>query len=151
MSSGGSQIAFPNFGDQANNNGLQAFLTFDLSGIPSGATITSVRLDLSSHDQLGNPFDLGCIRVYQQNYGTLDSSDYFGGAAGGALWRFCDDGQLSDEGEQKADSSGIQTVQTALASGQIQLRLQFNEQATNNNNTADVVRTTPKLIVTYSN
>jgi hypothetical protein len=67
------------------------------------------------------------------------------------MWRFCSDAELSDESDQKADSSGISVIQTALASGQIQLRLQFNEQATNNNGVADVVRTTPKLVVTYSN
>ncbi len=41
-------------------------------------------------------------------------------------------------------------VQNALAAGQVQLRLQFNEQATNNNGVADVVRPTPKLIVSFT-
>ncbi len=149
-SEGSANPGVPNVGDVASNRALQAFLTFDLSSIPSGATILGVRLDLSSHDVLGNPFSLGCLRGYEQNYGNFDGSDFFSGTAGGALWRFCDETQLSSVDQQKADNSGIAVVQNALAAGKVQIRLQFNEQATNNNGVADVVRPTPKLIVSFT-
>jgi len=149
-SDGNANAGVPNVGDIASNRALQSFLTFDLSGVPSGATIIGVRLDLSSHDVLGSPFSLGCLRAYEQNYGTFDGSDFFSGTASGALWRFCSEAELSSPDQQKADSSGIAAVQNALAAGQIQLRLQFNEQATNNNGVADVVRPTPKLVVSFT-
>lgn len=139
----------PNAGDDDANRSRQAFATFSLAGIPSGATITAVRLDVSPFDQLGDPFTLGCLRGYQQNYGTLDASDFFTGSALGALWRFCSAAELTDPAAQAMDSSGISVFQSALPSGQFQIRLQFNQTATNNNNTADLLRTTPRLIVTY--
>jgi hypothetical protein len=148
VQSNGALNGPPNVGDVSDNRALQGFLTFDLSGIPNNANITSARIDLSSHDTLGSPFSLGCLRVYQQNYGTLDASDFFSGTASGALARFCSVAQLADQEEQALGDLSV--VQSALASDQLQLRLQFNDQATNNNGIADVVRPTPKLIVTYT-
>jgi hypothetical protein len=57
---------------------------------------------------------------------------------------------IGDPTGQSIDSTGLPVVQASLASGQFQIRLQFNEQATNNNSTADLLRPTPKLIVTYT-
>jgi Ig-like domain from next to BRCA1 gene len=139
-----------NVGDVASNKSLQGFITFSLAGIPAGSTITGARLDLSSHDMLGNAFALGALRVYQQNYGTVDASDYFTGSALNALIRFSSEAELSDPTKQAFDAPGLAILQTALASGQIQLRLQFKEQATNNDNADNVLRPTPKLIVTYT-
>lgn len=143
-------FSFPNAGDDASNSSYQGFATFNLGGIPSGATVTSVKLDLTPFDQLGNAFVLGCLRVYQQNYGTLDASDFFTGSALGAFWRFCSAGDITSASAQSMDSSGIATFQASLASGQFQIRLQFNEQATNNDGADNLLRPTPKLIVTYT-
>jgi len=139
-----------NVGDVASNKSLQGFITFSLAGIPSGSTITAARLDLSSHDMLGNAFALGALRVYQHNYGTVDSSDYFTGSPLGALVRFESEAELSNPSKQAFDSSGLVLLQAALTSGQIQLRLQFNDTATNNDNADNALRPTPKLIVTYT-
>lgn len=139
-----------NVGDTAANKSLQGFLTFSLSGIPAGSTITAARLDLSAHDMLGNAFALGALRAYQQNYGTVDASDFFTGTATGALIRFDTEADLSDPAKQGFDTQAIAVLQAALATGQLQLRLQFKETATNNDNADNVLRPTPKLIVTYT-
>lgn len=140
----------PNAGDDESNHARQGFLTFDLSSIPTTATITAVKLDLSPYDQLGNPFSLGCLRVYQQSYGTLDPTDFFSGTTFSAMWRFCSVTDIGDPTGQAIDPTGIPVVQSHLASRQFQIRLQFNERQTNDNNTADLLRPTPKLIVTYT-
>lgn len=146
----GTVIEFPLVGDDASDRSYQGFVTFNLSGIPSGATITSVKLDLKPYDAGGSTFPLGCLRVFQQNYGTLDAGDFFTGSALGALWRFCNEGDLTSASAQSMASSGIATFQASLASGQFQIRLQFNEQATNNDGWQDRLNSTPKLIVTYT-
>lgn len=140
----------PNAGDDSANAVIEGFVTFNLSSIPSGATITDVSLDLVPFDTLGLPFSLGCLRVYKQDYGTLDASDFYNGSPLGALLRFCNASDIIDPTETAMDAAGIFLVQNALASGQFQIRLQFNEISTNNNNVTDLLRPlTPKLVVTY--
>jgi hypothetical protein len=142
-------------GDDSGNKAIQGFITFNLSSIPAGATILQVRLDMSSYDYLPfsgvSPFDvLGCLRGYKQDYGTLDGSDYFSGSPSGALWRFCNLTELSSTNEQSLDTAGIAVFQAALPSGQFQVRLQFNEHATNSDAVANVLRPTPKLQVSFT-
>lgn len=138
-----------NAGDDESNRTRQAFATFSLASIPAGSTINAVRIDFAPFDMFGNPFSLGCLRGYQQNYGTLDSGDFFSGSALGALWRFCSVADLTNTSVQAIDPSGISLVQSNIG-GQLQIRLQFNEQATNGNGASDLLRTTPKLIITYT-
>jgi hypothetical protein len=53
-----------NVGDLNTNGGSQVFASFDISGIPAGATITEVKVDFSDFDMLDDPFgDLGCLRA----------------------------------------------------------------------------------------
>ena len=74
-------------GDDNNNVSLQGFVTFDISDIPDDADIDSVKVDLSDYSSpFGTPFeDLGCLRVYVDNYGTLDGGDYYDGSPTGAI------------------------------------------------------------------
>jgi len=141
-------------GDNSGDISIQGFATFKLTGLPNNATITGARPDLSNYTTdpgpTGNAFSLGCLRIYQQNYGDLDTSDFFTGGASGALWRFCDASQLSDEGIQKMDSAGVSVLQASLPSGQFQVRFQFNEQTTNHNHVPDILGLSPKLIVTFT-
>ena len=142
-----------NVGDDEANRSRQGFITFNLGSIPASGTISEVKLDIGTgSDQLGNPFGaLGCLRVYQQNYGTLDASDFVSGSALGALWRFCSTADLASATAQKADASGNSAVQGRLAAGTFQIRVQFNETITNNNGIADMHRIgTPKLTVVYT-
>ncbi|MEW5828315.1 MAG: NBR1-Ig-like domain-containing protein [Chloroflexota bacterium] len=139
----------PNVGDVDTNEGAQAFLSFDISGIPAGATITKVQVKFDDYDTLGTPFSLGdgCLRAYSQSFGTLDAADYFSGAPSGALVRWCSTAELSSASEEPDVASAIQN---ALGDSRFQLRLQFNG-STNSDGIADMVRFgAVKLIVTYS-
>ncbi len=146
--SDGTTNANPNTGDTTGNAGSQAFVAFDLSSIPNGSTIIEVKVDFSDYDTLGDPFgSLGCLRGYQGNFFDLNAGDYDAGVASGALLRWCSTAQLnveSIEGDLKT------AVQAALASDVIELRLRFNENATDSDGVADMVRFGDvKLVIIY--
>jgi len=139
----------PNVGDNSANEAAQAFVSFDMSLIPNGATITKVMVDFSDYDTLGNPWGLsdGCLRAYSQNYGTVDAGDYFGGGPTGAYIRWCGPAELSSSFE---DPDMISLVQSKVGSSRLQMRLQFTSPNPSANGTADMLRfTNVKLIVTY--
>lgn len=150
ITSAGTTNGNPNVGDNSSNEGMQAFVSFDMSLIPSGATITKVVVDFSSYDMLGNPFSLadGCLRAYSQNFGAIDAGDYVAsGDPTGAYLRWCGAGELSSQFES-ADMKTL--VQSAVGTSRLQLRLQFKSPNPNGNGAADAVRFgTVKLIVTY--
>lgn len=128
----------PNTGDTGGDLGSQAFVSFDLSSIPDGATIDEVRVDFSDYDTLSNPFSgLGCLRGYTGSFFPLDASDYFAGSPGGAVLRWCDTGELDSP---HLDDDVKDAVQAALASDVLELRLQFSDTATDGDGTADMVR-----------
>ena len=139
-------------GDDESNRPLQAFLSFDISGIPAGATISSVTTDLADYDRIyGDPFgNLGCLRTYLHDYGILDGGDYFTGMSGGSLTSFCSVGDLA------AHSSTLikDALQAKVGSSRFQIRLQFTEVMTNSDGNSDLVSWTPshlpKLTVTYA-
>lgn len=147
--SDGTVNQFPNVGDTADNKTAEAFVSFDMSGIPGGATITKVQVNFSDFDTLGNPWSIsdGCLRAYVQNYGALDAGDFFPGDPVGASVRWCGAGELGSTFED----DGMKTaVQNAVGDARLQFRLQFRVPTTNNNGVADMVRLgTVKLIVTY--
>ena len=63
-------------GDYEMNFGYNAFISFDLSNIPNGATISNALLEMPAFDVSGNPFrDLGCIRFYIGNYFPVTEMD----------------------------------------------------------------------------
>lgn len=138
-----------NVGDVPSNTAAQVFLSFDISGIPAGATIDKVEVDFSEYDTLGNPFStLGCLRGYPHDYGTLQKNDFYSGNALGAILRWCSTSEL-DTIQQ--DDNVKDALQNSLNAMRFQLRLQFNERYSDGNNFGDVVRFgSPKLIVTYS-
>ena len=148
--SDGSVLAPPNAGDTDANVVAEAFASFDMTGIPGGATITKVVVDFSSgYDTLGNQWDLGggCLRAYPQNYGSLDAGDFVPGDPLGAVLKWCGAGELSSSFES-TDLKG--TVQSAVGSSRLQLRIQFRAPTTNSNGVADMVRLgTMKLTITY--
>jgi hypothetical protein len=134
-------------GDAATNAGVQAFVSFDISGIPSNAKILSVKMDLSDYAILGNPFGLGCLRMYEQAYRPLDAGDYFTGSPSGALMKWCNTGELDTV---SADEDVKNALQTRLGNTYFPLRLQFNETETNNNGVNDTAGwNSLKLIVKY--
>jgi hypothetical protein len=147
--SDGTVLNPPNTGDIESNTPAQAFLSFNMTSIPAGATITKVVVDFSSYDTLGNPWSLGdgCVRAYVQNYGTMDAGDFFPGDPTGAVTRWCSAAELSSAFE---DNGMKAAVQTAVGSSRLQLRIQFRAPTTNGNGIADMIRFgTVKLIITY--
>ncbi|MFC1905516.1 hypothetical protein ACFLXL_01765 [Chloroflexota bacterium] len=68
-------------GDASANGIRRGFLSFDISSIPAGATISEAILDLSAYTKNGNPTyaSLGSFQVYHYQYGnyaSLGSDDY---------------------------------------------------------------------------
>ncbi|MFL7792742.1 MAG: Ig-like domain-containing protein [Anaerolineae bacterium] len=68
-------------GDDVANGNYIGFMSFDITSLPSDATIKSARLDLGSCSTRGNPFtDLsGQLYVTYLYYGDLEASDYSAG------------------------------------------------------------------------
>jgi hypothetical protein len=149
--SNGGVLGPPNVGDSNDTTARQAFLSFDISGIPSSATINKIVADFRSYDTLGDPFSLGndgCVRAYMQDYGTLDAGDYFVGDPTGAIGRWCSTAEL-DTASENADMKDA--LQSKLGSSRFQLRIQFRPPLTNNDTVGDVIRFGDvKLVVTYT-
>lgn len=139
--SDGTVLSPPNTGDTDTNTIAEAFLSFDISGIPSNATITKTITDFSDYDTLGNPFSLGndgCVRAYVQDYGSLNAGDFFAGDPLGAVARWCSTGELDNTSLEQPDM--VAALQGELGSSRFQLRVQFRPPTTNNNGIADMIR-----------
>lgn len=136
-----------NVGDLANNRTAQVFLSFDISAIPAGATISQVKVDFSDYDTLGDPFaGLGCLRAYLDTYGVLDASDYTEGMMLLAVDSWCSTADLDS-----IDASDLMktSLQGKLGESRYQLRLQFGT-SSDLDGIADMVRLGDlKLIVSY--
>jgi len=138
-------------GDDTGNLSLQGFISFDISGIPAGATITAVVVDFSNYNTIyGNPFgNLGCLRIYPDDYGILDGGDYFAGPPSGAILGYCSAGAIVAH----SDTNVKNALQTKVGSSRFQVRLQFTA-ATNGDGNNDIMRWDsshlPKLTVTYT-
>jgi hypothetical protein len=137
-----------NVGDDGNDDGAQVFAAFDISHIPQDAIIDTVEVNFKDFDMLGAPFsDLGCLRAYMQDYGTLGSGDYFTGSPSNAIGRWCAADQLE---AVESDEDFEDAMQDLLGEDWFKIRLQFNELETDNDGAADMVRFgAMKLIVTY--
>ncbi|MFC2008810.1 hypothetical protein ACFLUT_02010 [Chloroflexota bacterium] len=139
-------------GDDTNDIGIQAFITFDMSELPEDAMITSVDVDFSDHDTTyGDPFgDLGCLRAYIDDFGTLDGGDYHTGRTSGTLSTWCDIAELETVDD---DDDYVDALEDRLGDHYFQIRLQFRDEETDGDGNNDMVRWTsshlPVLIVDY--
>lgn len=148
--SDGSTGAPSNVGDSSTNKGLQGFITYDLSSLPNDAEITEFKLKYSDYDILGDPFStLGCLRVYEDDYGALGPGDYTPPPVSGHINKFCSEADLSNASVQFFNAVGVEAINDALPTDEFQIRLQFNELETDGNNTADAVRGDFDLVITY--
>jgi len=138
-----------NVGDTESNHVAQVFLSFDISQIPSDATISSVTIDMSDYDTLGDPFGaMGCLRVYPDKYGTLDAGDYHPGIMIKASLQWCSQAELNNPTQNDMLKNALQN---SLGFNYLQLRVQFSRDLSNNNNVADMVRFgNIKLTVNYT-
>jgi hypothetical protein len=136
-------------GDSDANLTLQCFVSFDISGIPTTAVITEVKVDLvtGGYTSFGSPFTLGCMRLYPQDYGSLDAGDLYGGVLGSPYVEWCSASDLTgitSDGDTKA------LIQSRLGTSRIRMRFQF-QTGLSSNATSDALRlTAPHLIVTYT-
>lgn len=141
-----------NVGDTVDNFGAQAFYKWDFSGIPNNATITKVKIKLvTTYDTLGDPFgSLGCLRAYKVDVFPLDSADYFTGTAVDTVLRWCDTGQI-DDGYLLNDNL-LNKLQDAVGDASFELRFQFKETESDDDNVADMVRMSAEvtLKITYT-
>jgi hypothetical protein len=148
----------PLAGDTKSGNAVQAFLSFDVSLIPEGATITSASLNLAISDLFGTPFEvLGRLYVFECKYTQLSINDYASGMImPGALYSTT---SLPDQ--TIVSDALLNAVQTRIASGsnRFQIRVQFEKQqiyrgasAQTYNDLADFIAFNPartKLTIEY--
>jgi hypothetical protein len=148
----------PIAGDTQSGTAIQAFLSFDLSAIQKGATITSVSLDLPVSDLFGSPFEtLGRLYIYECKYTQLSSSDFASGMImPGALYTT----NVLIMGPISSDPL-VNAIKTKVDEGsnRFQIRVQFEKQqifrgssAQTYNNLADYIAFNPaqtKLIVEF--
>jgi hypothetical protein len=136
-------------GDSAIDSAIQAFLSYNISTIPSNATITEARIDLTANGiaAFGNPFNLGCLSLYPQEYIALDATDFFTGTPPTPYIGWC---SATDLTTPQTDTDLKTLIQSRLGTARIQLRLQ-HQTPTNTNALADANDfTAPKLIVSYT-
>jgi hypothetical protein len=124
----------------------EAFLSFDITGIPANASISQVKIDLSAFATTGNPFGLGVLNMYVADYGlTLEPSDFVASFPGGNV---ADWGSTGALGTIEASPELKAVLQSKVGSGRLQLRLQFP--GSNGDAVKDrITFTNPGLIVTY--
>jgi hypothetical protein len=140
-------------GDMPDGTSAQLFLSFDVSRIPTGSTITEATIDVRhEYDLLGNPFDLGCLLLYSHEYGTLESGDFVTGTPAGELGRWCSSREPPTV-RWHGDSTELirAALQSSVGAARVRFRMQF-EKATNGDAAADMMRLMPqvRLIVTYT-
>jgi hypothetical protein len=125
---------------------FETFLSFDISGIPSNATITEVKVNFSNYSTGGNPFGLGVLNGYLANYGpTLDVADFVTGSLPGNI---VDWGSTNALNNIEASPELKTALQSKLGTSRIQLRLQFS--GSNGDATQDrVTFTNPSLVIKY--
>ncbi|MCD6355690.1 MAG: hypothetical protein J7L66_00265 [Anaerolineaceae bacterium] len=125
-------------GDAVGDFGIQTFIAFDISGIPSSAIIQEVKVDFTNFITFfGNPFnDLGCLRMYPQTYRPLSAGDYTPPPVTGADARWCNAGEL---GTVSVEEYVKDYLQSRLGNTWLPVRLQFNEHETDGHNDNDLL------------
>ena len=138
-------------GDDTNDIGIQGFISFDISDITEDAMIAGVVVDFSDYNSPhGKPFlDLGCLRAYVDDYGTLDGGDYVDGRTTDSIGYYCD----FDDFDPHDDDDFKDALQDRVGEDRFQLRLQFRDDETDGDGNNDLLRWAagylPELIVHY--
>ncbi len=126
----------------------EAFLSFDITGIPNNATILEVKTDFTAYIIIGNPFgSLGVLNAYATDYGpTLEPGDFVADFPPGniAAWD-----STTAPNVINASPELKTLLQSKLGFGRLQFRLKF---AGSNSDTVKdrITITNPGLIVKYT-
>lgn len=126
----------------------EAFLSFDITGIPSKSSITEVKVNFKDYTITGNPFgNLGVLNGYITNYGsTLEPTDFVAGFPSGNT---VDWGSVSPLNTLEVSPELKAALQSKIGSSRFQLRMQFA--GSNGDAIKDrITFNNPSLIVTYS-
>ncbi len=135
-------------GDNVVDNVSQAFLSFNINGIPADAVVTKVVIDLSDFSVDGTPFSvLGSLFIFKDDYGGLDPSDFVGSTP--ASGRLISWSSTSSLGNPVSDQDMLNVLQTKVGSSRFKLRLQFNKQTDNDHGGDYITWGTPTIEVTY--
>jgi hypothetical protein len=139
-----------NVGDRASNLAAQVFLAFDISDIPEDADIDKVKVNFKDFSTEGKPFDnLGCLRMYPHNYGTLGGGDFVPNTPtpSGVIVKWCNKSQMQTP---EFDTDVEHAMEEVQGKDWFKVRLQFKEKLTDNDGNPDLVKLgNVKLIVTY--
>lgn len=145
-----AQVGPAYVGDTGSNNGDRALLSFDISGIPPGSNIYWAELDFNGSKDSGwdRPAslgfgDLGCLRVYALDYGTLDRGDYEA-PVGNELASYC---SASELGAKKTEALK-DAVQSKVGATRFQIRIQFDKE-TDNDSVTEELELASRLTVNY--
>jgi hypothetical protein len=150
-SGGGTNTLTVAAGDSMGNQGVEAFLSFDMTGVPGGATIQTASLKLIGGGNVrNNPFGaLGCMRAYVDNFGSVDPTDFVAPGATGAFANWCNAASLSNS---FTSANLISAIQGRVGMNRFRFRLQFRDALTNGNNSIDdvLIITPVNLTITYT-
>lgn len=151
LSGGATNTSTVAAGDSLSNQGVEAFLSFDMSGIPAGATIQTASLTLIGGGSVrGDPFGtLGCLRAYFHNYGAVDAGDFVAPGAGGAFAKWCSAGET---GSALSNAALVAALQGAVGAPRFQFRLQFKDMLTDGDGSIDdvLIIAPVALAITYT-
>ncbi|MGH2581682.1 MAG: NBR1-Ig-like domain-containing protein [Anaerolineales bacterium] len=101
--------------------GVRGFVSFDISGIPTGSTIQEVKVDFSGFDTVSNPFTMGCLQAYAGVYFPLDAASYSSSGSGPDI-EWCSSVELSTA---FVDNEVKTRLQSSLGSSTLQYQLRF--------------------------
>jgi hypothetical protein len=116
-------------GDDDENNGYQAFLSFDISDIPPGSIIRNVVFNFGDSIRIvGDPFNnLGYMRAYPIDYGShINSGDYILSDSTEAVLKIGSEGELKNI---TVPPEFYTALQEKLGNSRFQLRLQFDKES----------------------
>jgi hypothetical protein len=138
-------------GDDDANRAIQGFLTYRISEIPDDAVITRVVVDFSTYDlPYESPFpELGCLRAYVHEYGSL-GNQYWTGDATDPIGEWCDLAALDSPTGAAAMKDALQDE---VGDNEFQFRLQFSDGTSDFDGVRDMLHwergSLPTLIVEY--
>jgi len=136
-------------GDDVHDKPRQAFLSFDISGIPVFSVVKSASLNIAG-TKLGEPFvDLGELGIYNDQYGVLGSEDFTVNPTEPVMKAFSL--YCPPTGSSFSSLTLITELQKRVNAGdsRFQVRLQFEKQTDLGSDWDVWELTNPELVITY--